>query len=875
MTSGVRLAWMLLAGLVLAVPAMAQPAPAGAGLAVAPNRVFQRDAITGNPGGFSTGYNKGWGAVSIPLPAGPGALRVRLRDGTGLNRCAPDGGSLIQDWTTPPAADSAPLVLPAGPGFLCVDLARGAGAPATLSHPIAVGEVTAFSGQSLAVGFASGQYGGIGGLVVPAVNGVVMAPANNGLVQTPLSPWQAPASGGVYDSAFAAEYLRLVTHTTGVAAGLVGYAANGVPIAVFDPANGQQFPALSANLEAVGWKFSAFLWSQGQTDASNNMDAATYQAKLGAFFDGVRARQVAALGPGARNFFRLVQTVPGAQGVDDRLGAQYQIIRSAGQAYAAADSWAVYVPGLDEGPLADGTHPGPGGRLTQAREFYRAFMGKLGLLPVRPGPSLVSASRAPGSRILVLTLAQHGGTALQGLVDAGKTTAVPATPAQMAAQLQVFLDGAVTNPLPLDPAAPLQVVDATHIRLTLAALPPGGDAAQLNVWHRYGLDADGGTTAVGIYDNAVDTAVDRLSLPRQLQPRYTPLIVPAPVPAPASLRIATIGGQKAGDPVSVAAGGTIAVSGRYTGAAPAALLVAMDGDSPAAVPAARIAGGVFSLSMAAPASGAHSMVVHGPGAASVPVRFTTASAAALLPLAGAQLQLDASQSGTLWADPARTRAAVPGGPVQGVSDSTGNHLVQPDPVKAPVLVADSQNGLPGLTFERARGAHLASVSSAAAAALKAGSFTMMAVARPGSSLHNMPYPGVVYAGSGGNDYNSNRFQFTIADYATAQRFDVTGAQSAINDYTNHIGLLVKAVVRFDQGSGTIRLAVNAEQEVQAAGAVMASLLRGDGWSKLWIGTTYGSSFDGMIYEVVIWPGVLATDADVAALQHYMTAKWGN
>ena len=437
-------------------------------------------------------------------------------------------------------------------------------------------------------------------------------------------------------------------------------------------------------------------------------------------------------------------------------------------------------------------------------------------------------------------------------------------------------DTTYSTPLALDSTAPISLVSATQIKVTLAGLPAGGDAAPLKVWYRYGVDT-GPTAAApntGIYDNVLDT--DGVTMPRQVQPIYSPIVIAAPVPAAASIAVSSIGGQTA-SPV-VVAGALVRVAGTYTGTPPTGLNVQTDSGSLTAVSSPVIIGGTFAFTYTAPAAGSHTVTVQETGpvsASSAAASFTAGTALAALPMAGATFQFDASQVATVFSDVGRTALATNGATVRGLADPTGNGNSMAQAGSAPILALNSQNGLPGLLFSAGSGQFLAGQSGTLAAALKSGSFTMLVVSKPSAALHNTS-GGVVYAGTGANDSNANRFQALNADYISASRVDTAGAQSNVTASTHsYLNVLTKEVIRFDASTGTLKLKVNGDPEVTATGVTVSALTGGAAWSAFWIGATYGAAFDGPEYEVVVWPGVLATDTQRDAILTYATNKWAN
>lgn len=487
-------------------------------------RIYQRDTRTGGA------FGKGAGVVglSVTLSAAVVTMDYRLRDADAA------GNPVRQDWTALVGAEPAGTVtlspsVPASASRYLMDVrANGDTAHAVLgTQAFGIGEVVAVAGQSLAVNFLVLGYSPEGTIasvgVTPAANGYEYAPLialADGNTSNPVAPdpaiWSAPADGAAYSSAFAAEFLRLVTGQAGVVAALIGYAAGGTSINAWQP--GQVLnTTLKATLDHAG-RFGSLIWIQGHSDSQTGMSAATYQGLLASLFTDLAARYTGPSGtPGG--FSRLICSIPSETSNYWGTPAQVNAIRSGALAYVAADPRAVYVAGLDMTCSGDGTHPNQAGRLTMARGFYRAFMGAAGLAPAKPGPSITGATRTAGSAVVKLAITQGaGGTALVGV----------GTPAN---QFTIYPASAMFGPLAI---SSLAIVSPTEIDLTLAAVP--ADTQALDVWYRLADSDSGAVTGSGIYDNATDG--DGLTVGRQLQLVAAAITAAAPTPqaapAPAS-----------------------------------------------------------------------------------------------------------------------------------------------------------------------------------------------------------------------------------------------------------------------------------------------------------------------------------------------------
>ncbi len=479
------------------------------------SRIYQRDTRTGGA------FGKGAGVVglSVTLSVAVVTMDYRLRDADAA------GNPVRQDWTALAGAEPAGTValspsVPASASRYLMDVrANGDTLHAVLgTQPFGVGEVVAVAGQSLALGMLMAGTNPEGSVVsagvTPPANGYVFAPSTlpEQGEQVPAG-WATVADGTGYDSAFAAEFLRLVTAQAGVAAALVGYAAGNTAIAAWQPGQAD-YATLRSVLDQVG-RFGTLIWMQGHTDINGGTSTSAYTNLLTTLINDLAAHYA---GPGGTlgSFARLIGSIPALNtsywGTPDRVNA----IRAGSMAHAASDPRARYVAALDATIGSDGTHPTQAGRVPMARDFYRAFMALAGLAPDKPGPSITGASRAAGSAVVKLAVAQGaGGTAL----------AAVGTPTN---QFAVYPAGTLTGALAI---SSLSIASLTEIDLTLAAVPADGQA--LDVWYRL---ADADTSAVtgsGIFDNATDG--DGLTAGRQLQlvTAAIPAAAPNPQAAPA------------------------------------------------------------------------------------------------------------------------------------------------------------------------------------------------------------------------------------------------------------------------------------------------------------------------------------------------------
>ncbi|MGI4945853.1 MAG: sialate O-acetylesterase [Janthinobacterium lividum] len=479
-------------------------------------RVYQRDTRTGGAFGLGAGAV----GVFVTLSSAATSLDYRLRD-------AATPATVLQYWATLAGATAAGSVslspaIPAGPHRYLMDVrASGDAAHAVLgTQAFGVGEVIGVAGQSLGTNMLVAGWSPEGTIasagVTPAANGYEFAPSmapedgNSTYVAPSPTQWTAPADDTAYGSAFAAEFLRLVTSQAGVVAALAGFTYGGSSITTWQPGQ-SHYTTLRGVLDQVG-RIGALIWIQGHSDAQNGMSAATYQAQLVTLFTDLATHYA---GPGGTlgAFPRLICSIPSLNTTFWGTSAQVAAIRAGALAYVASDPRARYVAALDMGLSSDGTHPNQAGRVPMAHHFYRAFMGTTGIASLKPGPAITGASRTAGSAVIKVAVAQGaGGTALVGV----------GTPAN---QFTVYPAGNLSGALAI---ASLAIASATEIDLTLSAAP--GYSQAVDVWYRLAGSDTAAVTGSGIYDNATDA--DGLTLGRQLQLAAAAITAAAASPYP-------------------------------------------------------------------------------------------------------------------------------------------------------------------------------------------------------------------------------------------------------------------------------------------------------------------------------------------------------
>jgi len=563
-------------------------------------QVFQRDTRSGS------GFGHGAGLVSFTLTLSQPAtlLAYQLVNAS--------GGAVLQPWMQAAVGVSSgsqiiSMPIPASLNWYLVQFRANSDPTSVVAttNKIAVGEVVAFSGQSLAVDFVSqyitGDTATIAGLGLtinqygPVFAAYTNAPNGDGN-NSPATPvnypgaWALPADGSVYNGAFAVQFLNQAISKLGVPVALVGLAVGGTTLAQWQPGYTQptggpfnNYGNLAAVLTASGGKFGTMLWMQGHGDAKlgSATTAAGIVTALGTLFAALRATY----GAGFKLVLSSIPALP--SGYAGATFASVQAVRQGYQQYAASQA-AYYVDGHDAALFISGglpgVHPSQAGNITLANHFYRAFMQAITALSHGDaGPLITSASRPYGSTQIGLTISEvNSGTSLS---QSGS----------IATLFQVFPSGTTTS---LYNVGTVTIANAGSISLGITPTPT--EPASLDVWYLAPFDSTTSNIA-GIYDNVTDG--DGLTQGRLMS------MVPNAITAIAPQVFLTIGAIG-----SVVYGASIAVTGTYGNGTPTGLKYSFSGGGSWVTATATISGGNYNFVATAPGSGGtYAMLVQDTG----------------------------------------------------------------------------------------------------------------------------------------------------------------------------------------------------------------------------------------------------------------------
>lgn len=454
------------------------------------NRVYQR---TSSNGGV---MNKGQATVGVTVTMNTSmALWVRIRDDTGAIIVP-----AFQTATLPTGQQVVNITVDARLSWLYIDMSADNVVWQRGSTPFAVGRVVAGSGQSLMVRKFANMTDTTNTLtsmgIRPNQYGVVYATYED--AKTCLSPaWQVPAVGGLYDSAHAALFLQSQIGLFGVPCAFVGHAHGNKWIGWFKP-GAEDNAKLRTVLSAVGG-FECFIWDHGHSDSSaygpdymNNLDAVMGDVTA---YNAVRGS----------NYQIIVDTIPT---ITNGFGPPASInnLRNTMKTWAA-NKGAQFQCALDL-DTTDGIHPSQTGGIATARHDHRATRVSLGLNGDQ-GPVMATGYRSSNTNQIFIfpTLAQGA-----KLVGVGNP----------AVRFKVAQRGS-TDFIPLSGV----IVGDNSIVITLGTFP--ADSVALDVYWGYPYDSSLRGSADMIYDNVVDG--DGLTIGRQLQPNFTPLMIQAPANA--------------------------------------------------------------------------------------------------------------------------------------------------------------------------------------------------------------------------------------------------------------------------------------------------------------------------------------------------------
>ena len=468
-----------------------------------PDKVYQRSTRTGGAPG------KGTGSIPVPISgASAGTVSARIR--------AEDGVTILQaEFPIGTIANGATSVLVSGVearlARFYVDLKDSTGWKNGTTLVMMGGRTTP-GGQSLAVDMFSRQHGTENTItslgITPSPYGRCFANFTDingnfsgvGATAPASLTWQAPATGGTYDSPFAAEFLNRKIALEGVPWALVGCATGGAALRYFaTDANGNA--RLQQVLAAADGAWEEQIWYQGHSDA-------LYQVSSNAYAAGLAAVTAAAFAnnsfPGAVR--KSIGALPFVTGENFGTARVMNMVRTGGKAFATANGW-TYLDASDVALVGGGdqAHVSAAGNVTFARNAVRTLSATGNV-----GPIVTAAARS--GTTLTLTIANQG----TALVGSGSWWE----------RFKVFNSGSTRSRWTVSGGA---IVNATQVTLTLSTDPGVGQA--LDVYGNWTLDTPANLTADMLRDNRDPEGI---GYGRAITPNTTPVTAAAPTPGGAT-----------------------------------------------------------------------------------------------------------------------------------------------------------------------------------------------------------------------------------------------------------------------------------------------------------------------------------------------------
>lgn len=338
------------------------------------------------------------------------------------------------------------------------------------------------------------------------------------------------------------------------------------------------------------------------------------------------------------------------------------------------------------------------------------------------------------------------------------------------------------------------------------------------------------------------------------------------------------------------AAASLAVAGTYFGFAPAALDYSADsGATWVAASSPTIGGGTYSFTISAGLSvGEYALLVRDHSTlsqgASNAFAVNVSSPPVLPTITGLMLKIDASTPAAhLYTDTALSAPAVMGQAVAGILDLSGtaNNFTQATIGKAPFLVANAKNSMPGLRFTGSLQQFMALVAGAPlfAAMNASAGYTANVVFTPASTPSPTASDVFQIGLSTSGNAHSRIGQFLVSGATRFSRGTDTSSPVASVNGVGVTNTLVKMVGRYDGAGLTLKNAINALTEVVNTTGITAPPAISEVYDECRLGGDFSGSaqqfwLDGWIHELEIWNS-LANDTQRTSLLTYNTSKWGS
>lgn len=280
--------------------------------------------------------------------------------------------------------------------------------------------------------------------------------------------------------------------------GLLDYALSGTGLHAayggagywMDLTGGAPYPLFATGLTAAGGDCEFVLWHQGESDALNSISKADYKADLDTLYGRIRT----ATGR-STSTLKFGVAILGTNASASTTDASTDAIRQAHLEWVRDTAGAFWAGSSVDIARTDDFHWAAAGYERMARRYAQAVLAQTGAVATGAGgPSISGAIRASGSAVVVVSVAQSGGTGLteaDGSTDGGSVTGFEVSNDDFATTLTVSSTAFSGN----------------TVQLTLSGVPSG----TVKVRYQYGKNP---TVSNAVYDNTAPQS-DSIGLPLQ------------------------------------------------------------------------------------------------------------------------------------------------------------------------------------------------------------------------------------------------------------------------------------------------------------------------------------------------------------------------
>lgn len=442
-----------------------------------PNRIYQRQTISGGGQGAGTG--------TIPLSINvstSGALYARIRSDDGTTILQP--AYLLNSSVATGAQTINVTGIDARVGWFYVDLSGDKTTWTNGTTPVGMGVLGVIAGQSLSVRIFR-KYTDATNIVAA---GATISPYTriwgtaDGNGAQP-SAWVLPddASPTNMTGAGAAQLMSKLVGVAGCNVGLVTQTQGATAIAAWLP--GQTLGnALLSTMASAGGAFEFVYWFQGHSDSSGATPNQTYKDRLTTLFNAIGA---------ANNYpspVKLISSIPNINSTSWGTLLQKEALRTASYEWALANG-AIPVVMSDLSMISDGIHQDQAGSIRTGQHVYRALRPHFRAAHGDQGITLGQPTISDVSITIPYTL-PPGATA-------------PVTSGAPQSLFKVYTAADRTTQLALDATTPFTIDNVAKTFTIKLASAPGNVPIQIVPLGANDVANDGSTN--NIYDDVLDS----------------------------------------------------------------------------------------------------------------------------------------------------------------------------------------------------------------------------------------------------------------------------------------------------------------------------------------------------------------------------------